>query len=169
MYFVEPLCHSAGTVSYRKRRHYLTFWLILFVHDCLSWEQASRGFNIDKVLNNIILEIRQGKAGDKWQVAIGKWQVTCDRWQVTHDLFVLVLLSTHVERFSVYRMRYFWLVYWIIIVVEPPCIYDECTLHGYSGGVIYLDKWPLWPFMHREGKIVQYGNFLIWLNNAYIY
>ena len=66
--------------------------------------------------------------GDKWQVSGEKWQVTGDAWfarhdtwNATHDIFLLVFsqLPTHIDRFSVFGMRYY-------LKIIKQCFINKC-------------------------------------------
>ena len=66
---------------------------------------------------------------DMWQVTGDRWHKTGDRWHMKHDSFplfssflqillILVLLTAHAERFSVSRMRDFFLLIVISANIE---------------------------------------------------
>ena len=54
--------------------------------------------------------------GDRWQVTLDNWHVTTKKYNKINDFFVLVLLSAHIERFSVSRMHDIYIIIFYIIM-----------------------------------------------------
>ena len=101
-------------------------------------------------------------------VAVGVgWHVTCDRWHITCDIFFFlfflgfvwmiwlsVLLSAHIERLSVSRLRYFLPIFlnFLQVPIYPPLLHITCSLsptwrEGRRRGESSSSSWvlPLWP------------------------